>query len=124
MVHRILRSMFAAGVIDNPPMPRRVVDPFRGRDDAQSIEEQSIVLLKNADKILPLNSSIQSIAIIGSHADVGILSGGGSAQVDAPGGNAINPEPGVSPWDQPIWFPSSPMKNIQAKVPGAKVTLQ
>ncbi len=122
MVHRILRSMFAAGVIDNPPTPRRVVDPFRGRDDAQSIEEQSIVLLKNAGNILPLNSSIQSIAIIGSHADVGILSGGGSAQVDAPGGNAINPEPGVSPWDQPIWFPSSPMKNIQAKVPGAKVT--
>ena len=121
MVHRILRSMFAAGVIDNPPMPRRVVDPFRGRDDAQSIEEQSIVLLKNADNILPLNSSIQSIAIIGSHADVGILSGGGSAQVDAPGGNAINPEPGVSPWDQPIWFPSSPMKNVQAKAPHAKV---
>ena len=24
MVHRILRSMFAAGVIDNPPMPRRM----------------------------------------------------------------------------------------------------
>jgi beta-glucosidase len=122
MVHRILRSMFAAGVIDNPPMPRRVVDPFRGRDDAQSIEEQSIVLLKNADNILPVNPSIQSIAIIGSHADVGILSGGGSAQVDAPGGNAIHPEPGVSPWDQPIWFPSSPMKNIQAKAPGARVT--
>jgi beta-glucosidase len=122
MVHRILRSMFAASVIDNPPMPRRVVDPFRGRDDAQSIEEQSIVLLKNADNILPLNSSIQSIAIIGSHADVGILSGGGSAQVDAPGGNAIAPEPGVSPWNQAIWFPSSPMKYIQAKAPGAKVT--
>ena len=26
---------FAAGVIDNPPMPRSVVDPFKGRDDAQ-----------------------------------------------------------------------------------------
>jgi beta-glucosidase len=122
MVHRILRSMFAAGVIDHPPMPRSVVDPFRGRDDAQSIEEQSIVLLKNADNILPLKTSIHSIAIIGSHADAGILSGGGSAQVDSPGGNVVDPKPGVSQWDQPIWFPSSPMKNIQAKVPHAKVT--
>ena len=30
MVHRIVRSMFANGVIDQPPMPRSVVDPFRG----------------------------------------------------------------------------------------------
>jgi beta-glucosidase len=28
MVHRILRSMFAVGVVDNPPMPTRVVDMF------------------------------------------------------------------------------------------------
>ena len=48
MVHRILRSMFAAGVIDHPPV-RTVVDPFRGRDDAQHIAEESIVLLKNSD---------------------------------------------------------------------------
>ena len=34
MVHRIVRSMFANGVIDEPPVPT-VVDPFRGRDDAQ-----------------------------------------------------------------------------------------
>ena len=47
MVHRILRSMFAAGVVDHPPV-RRVVDPFRGRDDAQKIDEESMVLLKNA----------------------------------------------------------------------------
>ncbi len=46
MVHRILRSMFAAGVVDDPPI-RSVVDPFRGRDDAQHIAEESIVLLKN-----------------------------------------------------------------------------
>ena len=48
MDHRILRSMFAAGVVDNPPMPRSVVDPFKGRDDAQRIAEESIVLLKNS----------------------------------------------------------------------------
>ena len=121
MVHRILRSMFAAGVVDNPPV-RTVVDPFRGRDDAQHIAEESIVLLKNSDGILPLKASpSNSIALIGSHADVGVLSGGGSAQVDAPGGNAANPRPGGSVWGEPIYFPSSPLKNIQAKSPQSSV---
>jgi beta-glucosidase len=51
MVHRILRSMFACGVIDNPPV-RSVVDPFQGLEDARHIAEESIVLLKNdADRI-------------------------------------------------------------------------
>ena len=108
MVHRIVRSMFATGVIDEPPV-RRVVDPFRGRDDAQHIEEESIVLLKNAGSILPLNpGQIKSIAIIGDHADTGVLSGGGSAQVDAPGGH-----PGGSQWQTPVYFPSSPLKYIK-----------
>ena len=52
--------------------------------------------------LLPLNAaSIQSIAVIGSHADVGVLSGGGSAQVDAPGGNvaSAHPHPGRRPLD-------------------------
>ena len=82
MVHRLLRSMFAAGVVDHPPAPRSVVNPFRGLEDAQHIAEESIVLLKN-DGTLPLNgAAVHSIAVIGAHADVGILSGGGSAQVD------------------------------------------
>ena len=121
MVHRILRSMFAAGVVDDPPV-RTVVDPFRGRDDAQHIAEESIVLLKNSSGVLPLKpSAASSIAIIGSHADVGVLSGGGSAQVDSPGGNAANPQPGGSKWGDVIYFPSSPLKNIQAKSPQASV---
>ncbi len=120
MVHRILRSMFAAGVVDEPPV-RTVVDPFRGRDDAQHIAEESIVLLKNSAHILPLKPSATTIALIGSHADVGVLSGGGSAQVDAPGGNAANPRPGGSKWGEPVYFPSSPLKNIQAKSPQANI---
>ncbi|WP_348269099.1 glycoside hydrolase family 3 C-terminal domain-containing protein [Edaphobacter paludis] len=121
MVHRILRSMFDAGVIDNPPV-RSVVDPFRGRDDAQHIAEESIVLLKNSGDILPLKADPStSIAIIGSHADVGVVSGGGSAQVDAPGGNVIDPKPGPSPWGQTIYFPSSPLRYIRAKSPQSNV---
>jgi beta-glucosidase len=52
---------------------------------------------------------------------VGVLSGGGSAQVDAPGGNAIRPEPGGSKWGEAIYFPSSPLKYIQEKTPHASV---
>ena len=121
MVRRILRSMFDAGVVDDPPV-RSVVDPFRGRDDAQHIAEESIVLLKNSGNILPLQASAStSIALIGSHADVGVLSGGGSAQVDAPGGNAIDPRPGPSIWGKPVYFPSSPLRYIQAKSPHGHV---
>jgi beta-glucosidase len=121
MVHRILRSMFAAGVVDDPPV-RSVVDPFKGRDDAQHIAEESIVLLKNTDHILPLQASTSaSIALIGSHADVGVLSGGGSAQVDPPGGDAVNPQPGGSKWGTYVYFPSSPLKYIQEKSPQASV---
>jgi len=121
MVHRILRSMFAVGVIDYPPMPRRVVDPFRGLEDAQQIAEESIVLLKN-EALLPLSPArSKSIAVIGSHADVGVLSGGGSAQVDPPGGNAIDPKPGSAAWQVPVYFPSSPLKYIRKKAPSAKV---
>jgi beta-glucosidase len=112
MVHRIVRSMFINGVIDNPPA-RRVVDPFRGRDDAQKIEEEGAVLLKNGG-ILPLSTSFyHRIAIIGGHADVGVLSGGGSAQVDSPGGNAIDPKMGASVWGKAVYFPSSPLRYIR-----------
>ena len=120
MVHRILRSMFDAGVVDDPPV-RTVVDPFRGLEDAQHIAEESIVLLKN-DGILPLEaSSTKPILLIGSHADVGVLSGGGSAQVDAPGGNAANPKPGPSVWGESIYFPSPPLKFMRKHASQANV---
>ena len=50
------------------------------------------MLLKNENSILPLDASkVHTIAVIGAHSDVGMISGGGSAQVDPPGGNAIMP---------------------------------
>ena len=120
MVHRLLRSMFSAGVVDHPATPRSVVDPFRGLEDAQHIAEESIVLLKN-DGTLPLNSaSVRSIAVIGAHADVGVLSGGGSAQVDAPGGNAISPATPTK-WGEAVYFHSSPLRYIREHASGAAV---
>ena len=121
-VQRILRSMFATGVIDDPPQ-KSVVDAIGGAEIAQKIEEQAIVLLRNEGSQLPLDASnLHTIAIIGPHADVGMISGGGSAQVDPPGGNAILPPgKGQTRWLEPMWFPTSPLKSVRAKVPGANV---
>jgi beta-glucosidase len=128
MVHRILRTEFICGIFDNPPAPRPV-NPFTGAEVAQRVAERAIVLLKNSGSLLPLKASrIKAIAVIGSHADVGVLSGGGSDQVDAAGGNAVPPkntgEAGASGGSRTptgIWHPSSPLKAIRAKAPKAKV---
>jgi len=120
MVHRVLRSMFSAGIVDHPATPRSVIDPFRGLEDAQHIAEESIVLLKN-DGTLPLAAeSVRSIAVIGAHADVGVLSGGGSAQVDAPGGNALSPA-APTKWGVGVYFPSPPLRYIREHAKGAAV---
>jgi beta-glucosidase len=133
MVHRILRGMYAAGVFDHPA----TVKPINAGADAaiaQEIEEQGAVLLKNAGAQLPLNpSTVQTIAVIGSHADVGVLSGGGSAQVTPVGGAALTLPPACPPYTPPpggmactnsfqIYDPSSPLAAIQAMAPGATVT--
>jgi beta-glucosidase len=122
-VHRILRSMFEAGVVDHPRQ-RSVIDPFAGFETARKIEEGGIVLLKNEKAALPLNAAkIKSIAVIGAHSDVGMISGGGSAQVDPIGGNAIMPPgEGATHWQDHIWFPSSPLKAIKARAPQATVS--
>jgi beta-glucosidase len=118
---RVLRSMFLVGMVDYP-IEKGVVDVEHGFEVSQHIEEQSIVLLKNDKSILPLTSKVKSIALIGGHADVGMISGGGSAQVDPPGGNAIMPPgQGATHWQDHIWFPTSPLKALQAKLPGAKI---
>jgi len=113
-VRRVLRSEFACGLFDYP-IQKSVVDVEGDLKIARKIEEQSAVLLKNADGLLPLNgAAVKSIAVIGPHASEGMMSGGGSAQVDAPG----RPSAG---WQAQVWFPPSPALTLQKKFPGAKV---
>jgi beta-glucosidase len=113
-VHRVLRSEFACGIIDYP-VKKGVVDVESGFDTARRLAEQSTVLLKNSNAVLPLDrAKVHSILIIGAHADTSMISGGGSAQVDPPG------RPGAK-WQEHIWFPTSPLKAVSAKVPGASV---
>ncbi len=119
---RVLYAEFASGIVDDPPQ-MDVVDVQKGFEVAQRVEEESIVLLKNDHAILPIDSSkVHSIAIIGGHADVGMISGAGSAQVDPPGGNAIMPPgKGAPRWDEQAWFPTSPLKALRAKLPNTKI---
>jgi beta-glucosidase len=119
---RILYAEFLSGIVDDPPQ-KSVVDVEKGLEVSQRVEEKSIVLLKNSPTVLPINpSEVHSIAIIGGHADVGMLSGGGSAQVDPPGGNAIMPPgKGATVWQKPVWFPTSPLKALQAKLTNTKI---
>jgi beta-glucosidase len=126
MVRRILRTEFASGVFDNP-QPTQVPDVLRGFKVAQRVAEESMVLLKNQKEQLPLNvSTVKSIAVIGGHADVGVLSGGGSAQVDPMGGNAV-PDPKakndpLALLSEAVFHPSSPLNAIREAAPAANVT--
>ncbi len=121
MVHRILRSEFAVGLFDNPA-ERQVPDVSQGFEVAQHVAEQSIVLLKNTNAQLPLSAAhVRTIAVIGSNADVGVLSGGGSAQVDPMGGNPVAQPAGMGIFDRVVWHRSSPLKAIRDKAPHADV---
>jgi beta-glucosidase len=121
-VRRILYAEFASGVVDDPGQ-KEVVDPVADAHSSQRIAEESIVLLKNEHATLPIDRARSlRIAVIGLHADVGMISGGGSAQVDPPGGNAIMPPgKGRTAWMAHIWFPSSPLRELRAALPQANV---
>ena len=113
-VRRILRSEFLSGIVDYPTK-KSVVDVEGGFEVARTLAEQSSVLLKNEKSVLPLDrSKVKTLAVIGFNADKGMISGGGSAQVDPQGGN--KPE-----WLEHIWFPTSPLKAVKAKAPSADV---
>jgi beta-glucosidase len=119
---RVLYAEFLSGIVDDPPR-KSVVDVEKGFEVAQRVEEKSIVLLKNRQSVLPIiPSRVHSIAIIGGHADIGMISGGGSAQVDPPGGNAIlPPSNGATKWQGHIWFPTSPLQALRAKLPDTRI---
>jgi beta-glucosidase len=127
MVHRILRTEFDSGIVDNPPQAH-VVDVLRGFEVAQKVEEKGAVLLKNEHAQLPLSgANLKSIAVIGGHADVGVMSGGGSGQVSPAGGNSVPPSPDPVPGDPlgifstTVYHRSAPLKGIAEKAKGAVV---
>ncbi len=121
MVQRILRAMFASGIVDDPPKPGGFIDYTLHAETAQTVAERGLVLLRNRNGALPLAKGLKRIVLIGSHADKGVLSGGGSSQVIPVGGNAV---PNLGPRDFPgplVYDPSSPLKAIEVKAGGAQV---
>jgi beta-glucosidase len=118
MNRRIVRSMLAVGLFDHPPA-RSPIDYGAHAAEVQDAAERGIVLLKN-DGVLPLSPATHRIAIIGGHADMGVLSGGGSAQV-TPAGRTLaiqqGGESGLAFYDR-----SAPLAAIKALAPHAAVS--
>jgi len=121
MVQRILRSMFAVGVFQYPA-GKAPIDPQVNLKVARETLESGAVLLRNENALLPLDlNKLQSIAVIGAHADKGVLAGGGSSLVTAMGGNAV---PGIAPtaWPGPVMYhPYAPLKALRDAAPKANV---
>lgn len=120
MVLRILRTMFAHGLVEHPVAPGGAIDVDAHALTSRTDSEAGMVLLKNAS-VLPLQADVRTIAVIGAHADMGVLAGSGSSLVYPVGGNAV---PGIKPttWPGPVMYhPSSPLKALQAQAPHATV---
>lgn len=120
MVHRILRSMFAVGLIDNPVV-QKPIDSAADAEVAQRDAEEGIVLLKNKGALLPFTPDTHHIGVIGGHADTGVMSGGGSSQV-IPVGNDPSQEisePGAN--QKVILDPPAPLAALRAELPNADI---
>ncbi|HTW33595.1 MAG TPA: glycoside hydrolase family 3 C-terminal domain-containing protein [Rhizomicrobium sp.] len=123
MVHRILRTMFQDGVIDLPAMPG-LIDYDADGAVSQRIAEQAIVLLKNANGRLPLTTNITHLAVIGGHADLGVLGGGGgSSEVVSPhGGTALSiPHPEGDFAVSENYLGVSPLAAILQRIPNVQL---
>ncbi|KRA80786.1 glycoside hydrolase family 3 C-terminal domain-containing protein [Altererythrobacter sp. Root672] len=121
MVTRILHPIYAHGLIDNPVSEGQPIDFTANRAVSQRGAEAGMVLLKNEREVLPLAATARRIAVIGGHADKGVLSGGGSSQVYPDGTNAV---PGIKPtsWPGPVvFYPSSPLEELRKLLPDAQI---
>lgn len=106
-VRRVLRIKFAAGLFDHP-----FTDPTREQKDlltqdnlqvARQLAQESLVLLKNQNSVLPLSKKLKTIAVVGPLADdkaeqLGSWVGMGRAQ------DVV-----------------TPLEGIKAKLPGVQV---
>lgn len=132
MVRRKLYAMITTGLMDNSPNGGEKIDFAAATAFAQSAEEQSIVLLKNDGAQLPLSADkLKSIAVIGSHADTAVGTGGGSGDTMDPvtgflsdcGGLRFGTHAGCDWWRTPwLKLDVSIVRALQEKAPNAKVT--
>jgi len=112
MTTRILRAMLVNGLFDDPTKAGDI-DFEAHAGVSRAAAEGAMVLLKNDRHLLPLGQGVRSILIVGSHADAGVLSGGGSSQVYPVGGVALL-QPHVKGGPR-VYFRSSPMQALAAR---------
>jgi beta-glucosidase len=89
MARRILRAVYLVGADKwSGPQPRPDLDAHLAA--AAEVARQGIVLLKN-EGVLPIEPDVETIAVIGGHADKGMVSGGGGSSLTIPiGGFALD----------------------------------
>jgi len=78
-VSRVLTAKFKLGLFEEPYVDPDEADLYNDSNEhrllAREAARQSIVLLKNEDKFLPLDKNIKSVVVIGADADVVRLGG-------------------------------------------------
>ncbi len=125
MNRRVLRSLYAVGLDAHPPV-KAPIDFVANAAVARAIEDEGIVLLRNRGALLPLSKDVASIVVIGGYADAGVLSGGGSTQVQPAGGPTVSlPMGGEGPlakYNNQTFHGTAPLAAIRALAPKAKVT--
>ncbi len=120
MVTRILAALSSVGGLNG----RREPTDFPAEqhvEAAKRVAEQSIVLLKNEGETLPIPASVERIVLVGGHADVGVLSGGGSTTVTPPGwvqdGGLSIPQ-----MEFPrVYHPPAPLEELRRLLPDARI---
>ncbi|QMU80325.1 glycoside hydrolase family 3 [Streptacidiphilus sp. PB12-B1b] len=97
LVSPILTQMFAYGLFDRPAVgsPGQTATGAIDQGDAAALAEEGTVLLKDSGGVLPLASSVKSVAVIGTDASSSPLTaGGGSAGVNSSG--TVTPLQGIT----------------------------
>ncbi len=123
-VRRILRAMFAHGLVESPPVAGTPIDYKANSEVALAQAEAGLVLLRNERGVLPLASSAKRIAVIGGHADIGVLIGGGSSQVIPVGGLKLEERvkgEGLLAFIKRGYGGTPPLSAIKAAFPNAAV---
>ena len=128
MAKRVLTAIYASGIDANPALPGGKIDFKANGLVALETAKQGIVLLRNRGNVLPLAKTVRTIAVIGGAADSGVLSGGGSSQVQGEGGPVGTVQlAGDGPFASLMaqnYQRSNPLRAIKAMAPGAKVTFR
>ena len=126
MAVRIARSLLSVGVTQR--MNKKAIDGQADAEVSQRAAEEGMVLLRNESNMLPLASGVHRILVVGGYADYGVLSGGGSSQVESKDGPALSiPIMSPSPFSLLVgenFQRSVPLDAIKARAHGAEVVFR